>query len=539
MKITKITVNNFRSIKFAEISPADFNVFVGQNNHGKTNFFESIEWFYNGKGNIDEIRCGRKGDAEVSVEVEFDGIQEGIQKMKNEKNQTSIKKVLGNADSVRVKRTSTAPKTRLIFDPQNNNWLEKNPTGFDSAFNDFLPKFEYVSTKTQLEDVAKYGKNTPIAMMLSGVLTAILEESASYREFKEKFDKLFGDETSDVRVELDSLSGKVKIYLEKQFPDTTKVEFEVAQPMFEDLLKNFNTTIDDGIKTNAYDKGDGMQRALMLAIIQAYADFRKEHEDTNKMFLFFIDEGELHLHPTAQRSLKRALVELAERGDQVFINTHSSVLVTDEDDKQLIFKVEKSAGMSDVNPISKEDKPYIVYDLLGGSPADLLLPRNFLIVEGKSEAAFIAKVIERFYSDQPVVQVIYAEGDHEKQKRSMDGINTMFAPLFTNPVYKNNLVILCDTPHPDRQTDFSNFQAAYPYLEQQEQLYVIAEQNLEEYYPAPWQKTQAELPALNTNNGKLLLAREAGDGITQTQFESDMPLVFTALQKCWDLAYKD
>lgn len=50
-----------------------------------------------------------------------------------------------------------------------------------------------------------------------------------------------------------------------------------------------------------------MQRALMLAIIQVYADYRKENEDLGKSFLFFIDEAEPHLHPAAQRKLKSLL----------------------------------------------------------------------------------------------------------------------------------------------------------------------------------------------------------------------------------------
>ncbi len=39
MKIKKIVVENYRSIKKVELEPSKFSVFVGQNNHGKTNFF--------------------------------------------------------------------------------------------------------------------------------------------------------------------------------------------------------------------------------------------------------------------------------------------------------------------------------------------------------------------------------------------------------------------------------------------------------------------------------------------------------------------
>ena len=48
MKISKIKIDNFRSIEQAEFDLTDFNIFVGQNNSGKTNFFEAIEYFYNG-----------------------------------------------------------------------------------------------------------------------------------------------------------------------------------------------------------------------------------------------------------------------------------------------------------------------------------------------------------------------------------------------------------------------------------------------------------------------------------------------------------
>src|SRR5690606_26314369 len=48
MKITEIKIDNFRSIKHTKFTTTDFNIFVGQNNCGKTNFFEAVEFFFNG-----------------------------------------------------------------------------------------------------------------------------------------------------------------------------------------------------------------------------------------------------------------------------------------------------------------------------------------------------------------------------------------------------------------------------------------------------------------------------------------------------------
>lgn len=49
MKICCIKVDNYRSIKHVDLKLSKFAVFVGQNNHGKTNFFEAIQWFYTAK----------------------------------------------------------------------------------------------------------------------------------------------------------------------------------------------------------------------------------------------------------------------------------------------------------------------------------------------------------------------------------------------------------------------------------------------------------------------------------------------------------
>lgn len=81
MRISKIIVRNFRSVKEAEVVANSFNIFVGQNNHGKTNLFEAVEWFFNGlkKGeNMEEIRFGRSGSDEIFVQVEFIGAKAGV-----------------------------------------------------------------------------------------------------------------------------------------------------------------------------------------------------------------------------------------------------------------------------------------------------------------------------------------------------------------------------------------------------------------------------------------------------------------------------
>ncbi len=533
MQISKITIENFRSIKFAEVIPNDLNIFVGQNNHGKTNFFEAIDWFFSGtkKGeSIEEIRFGRTGDAKVEVLIEFEGAQDGASRMKNEGNKTKMLGVLDSSDTILVKRSSDDPKKRSIF--VKGAWVDKLPTGFDTAFNDFLPRFEYIDTRKYFEDVAKFSKTTPVGIMLSGVLTTILEKSTQYQEFHKNFEEIFGGEKSDVKLELDNLSNRVKVYLERQFPDCTKVTFEVAPPVFDDLLKNFDTSINDGIETSASEKGDGMQRGLMLAILQAYADFRRENEDIGKSFLFFIDEAELHLHPSAQRKLKEVLIELADEDDQVFINTHSSVLVVDEHPNQQIFKIEKSDRQSSIVPIGTEQKPYVIYELLGGSPADLLLPKNFLVVEGHTELELLTRLLFRLYPSKPKIQVISAGGDLTQVGRSLNAIEQIFKPL-DKSIYRETVVIYVDK-HDAAQV--TSFLGNYPHLATNGQFIEATAGAIEESYPPSWRQTPAQVKVMG-GPAKITLAQQAGDSMSLAEFEAEMPKLKEALEKVWALAY--
>ena len=528
MKISKIIVENYRSIKKVEITLSDFSIFVGQNNHGKTNFFESIEWFYNAKSSQTDEHFDKKESNQIKVQIFFKEVMESdIDKLTTDANKTKIKNLLGDKLEFSVVKTSIDHKRSYLVDGVDKG----NPQGLDTAINEFLPRLEYVNTKIRLEDVSKYKDKNPIGVMLSGVLAAIIEGSDDYVKFKEQFSRLFENSDSEVRKELDKLGGRVEIYLQKQFPDGTTVKFKVNPPLFSELLKSFDTTVNDGIETKAEDKGDGMQRAIMLSIIQAFADYRKEQTQGGN-FLFMIDEAELHLHPTAQRSLKRALLDICAT-DQVLVNTHSSVLVVEDSDLQKIFRVEKSNGVTNIDEISGNEKIDVIYDLLGGSPTDLLLPRNFLIVEGKCEFEFLSAVIKRFYgTDFNGIKILFAGGDIQMQEPSLLAVHKLFSPLAgsENPIYKDKAVILIDKPNESQKTKYELFEKGYPYLFENGQVFELETQSLEEYYPEAYKKNRTEIDDLERRKEKVNYAKEVAEGITRDQFEKLMPIIFNALK---------
>lgn len=535
MRISKITVENYRSIKHVSIEPNKFSVFIGQNNHGKTNFFEAIEWFYNAKSSDEEEHCQKEGLNTISVEICFeDVLTTDIDKLTSDTNKTKIRTMLGDATSFAVKKTSSDHKKKYFVAGEDKG----NPQGLDTAVNEFLPKLEYINTKIRLDDVSKYKDKNPIGTMLSGVLAAIIENSQVYIDFKNQFSKLFDDSSSEVRKELDKLGAKVEVYLQKQFPDGTKVKFGVNPPHFTDLLKSFDTTVNDGIETKAEAKGDGMQRAIMLSIIQAFADYRKA-QTGGGTFLFIIDEAELHLHPSAQRALKKALMDIC-KTDQVLVNTHSSIFVVDNDYLQKIFKVEKTDGITAIEEVGDSEKINIIFDLLGGSPSDLLLPRNFFIVEGRSEFEFLNIVIKRFYQTKFLgIKILFAGGDIDQQQPTLLAVHKLFLPLAgsDNPIYKDRAVVLIDKPNASQQTKYDQFKQGYPYLFSNNQVFELPHENLEECYPNAYKKDMVGIVQLKVDGKKVAYAKEVAQKLTQNEFEQEMPILYQALCKCNEAAF--
>lgn len=526
MKISRIIVKNYRSIQEVGVDIDKFSVFVGQNNHGKTNFFEAIDWFYNAKSSECDEHFDRDESNKITVEITFDDVvSTDIDKLATEANKTKISTMLGTSTTFTVIKTSADHKRKYIV-----SGIDKgNPSGLDTAMNEFLPKLEYINTKICLADVSKYKDKNPIGTMLSGVLAAIIESSEDYVAFKSQFVKLFDDPSSEVRQELDKLGSRVEVYLQKQFPDGTKVKFGVNLPHFTDLLKSFDTSVDDGIETKAEDKGDGMQRAIMLSIIQAFADYRKE-QNGGGTFLFMIDEAELHLHPSAQRALKNALLDICHT-DQVLVNTHSSVLVVDESELQKIFKVEKRDRITFIDLVTPIDKIDLIFELLGGSPSDLLLPRNFLIVEGRSEFVFLTTIIRRFYPEKfSGIKILFAGGDLEVQEPTLLAVHRLFMPLAgsDNPIYRDKAMVLIDKPNSAQQGKYDSFKAGYPYLFANGQIAELDKETLEEYYSSPYTKQKGEI----TNDQKVNYAKEIAEKITKEEFENGMKIIFDALENC-------
>ena len=103
--IKKITIKNFRSIKHQEFECKKFNVFIGKNNHGKSNVFEALDYFFNNTNaeSKDDINLLKHKDLQandIEMELIFGEIEDFVDNIKPEKHKTNFQSSMVKIDDV-------------------------------------------------------------------------------------------------------------------------------------------------------------------------------------------------------------------------------------------------------------------------------------------------------------------------------------------------------------------------------------------------------------------------------------------------------
>lgn len=327
MKIEKITIKNWRSIKGQVIYAQDLMVIIGQNNHGKSNLLSSILFFF---GEIKHHDLDfHKGSTELFVELQFGCLDES--------DNTTFKKYLTSEGKIVVRKTAYLGGSfeyRGYIENPTEEWLQeanasayaKRELASSLPFHPFLPATGRISKQDIVDAQAAYIEQNRDAINFSYELEATnflgLKSVASgifgeiyfipavkeaSDDFTSKDSSVFGKMYSDV-VALMSESndewkttkenlGKLFATLNKKDKDGNvnegrpkqlsdfedelatelvtwgaRVDIEVSSPDIESVFKaNTQVWVDDGVRTDIKRKGHGLQRALTVALIQVVA----------------------------------------------------------------------------------------------------------------------------------------------------------------------------------------------------------------------------------------------------------------------------
>jgi len=304
------------------------NIFVGENNSGKSTIFESIDFLRdNTKKDLKNIKNkNASSDDEMFVELLFSGsIINTIENFSQENKKEVFKKYVykdndENEEYFKLLRTSKDIKVIQLWNDSESKF--KNEAGIDAPLKKLF-ETNFVWSDTNPNDQTSFGATTICGNLLKEIIKKF-EKTTDYSNFSTEFHKIFNNEKSGLKKELKDIEQKTQKIFSEQFSDA-KISFHFDELKIDSFFKNTKIEVNDGTPTYMEDKGSGMQRSVALALLQVYAEELVKHPDNTsaiKPFFLFIDEPELCLHPQAQMKLFKSILELS-KTKQIFIATHS------------------------------------------------------------------------------------------------------------------------------------------------------------------------------------------------------------------------
>jgi CRISPR-associated exonuclease Cas4 len=327
MIIEKIEISNWRSIVSETILFQDLMIFIGQNNHGKSNVLSSILFFF---GHITlENQDFHRGSSDLYVEITFDKLYPSEQQ--------KFAKYVTSENKIRVRKTGSKD-TGIAYhgytETPNDVWLREdnapNYTSRDAVnqtpLSGLVPaagrlskeiitnaqrayiqanaanlQFSYElesssfmgfknvakgsfgdlyfipSIKSASEELNVKG-NTLFNQLYSRVLNRMSESNREYKEAKQKIEELTkilnkniesGEENTNRPQEITNLEAMIETELSAW---NTKIDVEITTPNIDEIFRvGANVWVDDGIRTDINRKGHGLQRALIFALIKSWA----------------------------------------------------------------------------------------------------------------------------------------------------------------------------------------------------------------------------------------------------------------------------
>jgi ABC-type transport system involved in cytochrome c biogenesis ATPase subunit len=162
-----------------------------------------------------------------------------------------------------------------------------------------------------------------------------------------------------------------------------------AQALTDAVLGALETTAVRSGATHALSAeslGPGARRRIALAALDLYRDPELWPISENFIALLLVEEPETGLHPAAQREVAHALRGWATHGLQMLVVTHSPAILNAAPPSGIrVARREPEGALQVVQPVDLGE----VRDALGVTPADILLARRFVIVEGDSDRAIL------------------------------------------------------------------------------------------------------------------------------------------------------
>jgi putative ATP-dependent endonuclease of OLD family len=406
MIIESIQIENFRCIKKAQLSCDELTVIIGRNGSGKSSFLKAIDIFYDVSSTITvEDFFNKDTNKEILVRVTYAQLKEDevkeFQTYIRENKLIVTKKISANdgnfiqkyyASAMQIpefaairtlgKREQISKFKELIASGQfselsgnvkSANDVEELMMAYESSHPelkqpiereeqffgpknigggklDKYTKFVLVPAVREVEDEISDKKGTSLYQLLDLIVYRHVNTREDILAFKAKFEsELRNLYNSENLKELPKLSESITETLCKFSPGAKlNLNWEEIKPPDLPLPKATATLIDDDFEGDISRKGHGLQRALIITLLQQLAvtvprEVTNKSEQPNAVktenyeiiepdLILAIEEPELYLHPLRCRYLSKLLSDLSIKDDvngknQILYATHSPFFI--------------------------------------------------------------------------------------------------------------------------------------------------------------------------------------------------------------------
>jgi putative ATP-dependent endonuclease of OLD family len=410
MRIYRIIINNFRSIKYLDFKPEKINLFIGGNNSGKTNLLQALDFalnpyknwhegivteydFYNRNTEEKGILSSGGECSGINIEVWFSDFISG------EEHQNDWDICLEHINS----------KDKIIsHDEENNEDSEKILRVTAECYADLKPAFYFTKPDVERRPFSRHDKEligfhfipayrNPL-YELSFYHDSFLSKLLEREELKEKIENIIGEigksqkvlfEDEKFKKNFESFQKSIQ-NLKLISSDSNAMGLEPLGVSDRRTLQNFGLVFRPATTERPVplkNQGLGAQNAmLILAILQTIEEAEREN------LIIAFEEPEQNLEPYYQRLLIKKLLKPATKNFQIFVTSYSPeviknfnlaniFLVQNQRIKHNLLKIyqEKDTTLEwrkFLNQLERRNKE----EVIGG-----ILARFVLLVEGEAE----------------------------------------------------------------------------------------------------------------------------------------------------------
>jgi predicted ATP-dependent endonuclease of OLD family len=403
MKITKIEISNFRSIK-DKISIESENInlltLVGGNSSGKSNILRAVNLFFNGviepgknyNPVVDLNQSNSTKRGRIYIELEFDSSNDRSMTTFLNKNHSSEFKDNKVPIALSLYTNGNMQYSFTVSGGQKKNLPELRQRILDYVNCIYIPAIKDYNTILNQQMLKKI-----VALTFHGWGKG-RRGSKVIGEQKEKFQNLLGE----IQNVLDESGNIASDIITEVVPAVDKFSFSLPYDNLEEFLGTVLFEVKEehlSSSINLENVGSGVQSFTIFTMLKLLHELRPTNTYKKSKFIWLIEEPETFMHHDLQRMTKQKLSEYSNDGI-IFLTSHSPVFV-DKSNFNNSYVVYQD-HMTKLNKISARNILKVLAGNLGLDIQDFLpFKRYNLLVEGDTDKKILTELYKLFKKDDP------------------------------------------------------------------------------------------------------------------------------------------